>query len=116
MNIVKYNGHGYFDYAHYWTRDDINIFIGGRGTGKTYSINKAGIVHAEYNYNLGIFMRAYNKHDYPYCINLLPYANGIILSFITLHDYQEWYSFMCDYINKLINMTEIKTWRAVDGE
>ena len=40
MNIVYYKGHDYFDYMKYYNPNDINIFIGGRGTGKTFSISK----------------------------------------------------------------------------
>ena len=39
MNIVYYKGHEYFNYMKYYNPNDINIFIGGRGTGKTFSIS-----------------------------------------------------------------------------
>lgn len=38
MNIVHYKGDDYFDYMKYYNPNDINIFIGGRCTGKTFSI------------------------------------------------------------------------------
>lgn len=108
MNIVRYEGKEYFDYAKYWVDDDINIFIGGRMTGKTYSLYKRGIVNCEYDYNLGIFTRRYGKHNYPYCVNLLPYTKGIILSFISIEDYQEWHSNILNYLVRLSDMTYIR--------
>lgn len=39
MNIVYYKGNCYFDYMKYYNPNDINIFIGGRCTGKTFSIS-----------------------------------------------------------------------------
>ena len=56
MNIVYYKGNYYFDYMKYYNPNDINIFIGGRGTGKTFSILKyVGFDEAvEYEYYEGI--------------------------------------------------------------
>ena len=108
MNIVRYDGKEHFDYAKYWVADDINIFIGGRGTGKSYSIAKHEINCGEYEYAMSSFIRYYKGYNYPYSIMTVPYAGGVILSFISLCDFQKWYSSMCDNINSLIKMTEIK--------
>lgn len=40
MNIVHYKGNGYFNYMYYYNPNDINIFIGGRCTGKSFSISQ----------------------------------------------------------------------------
>lgn len=55
MNIVYYKGHDYFDYIKYYNPNDINIFIGGRCTGKTFSISKyRGICEVEeFEYKVG---------------------------------------------------------------
>ena len=55
MNIVHYKGHEYFDYMKYYNPSDINIFIGGRCTGKTFSILKyIGICDIEeFEYHVG---------------------------------------------------------------
>ena len=55
MNIVHYKGRDYFDYMKYYNPNDINIFIGGRGTGKTFSIlNYRAIFEVEeFEYKVG---------------------------------------------------------------
>ena len=55
MNIVYYKGNGYFDYMKYYNPNDVNIFIGGRCTGKTFSIsNYRGICEVEeFEYHVG---------------------------------------------------------------
>lgn len=55
MNIVYYKGHDYFDYMKYYNPNDINIFIGGRCTGKTFSIlHYRGICEVEeFEYKVG---------------------------------------------------------------
>ena len=56
MNIVYYKGNGYCDYMKYYNPNDINIFIGNRGTGKTFSF-----MHSKYRYDINEFEYHYTK-------------------------------------------------------
>lgn len=55
MNIVYYKGHDYFDYMKYYDQNDINIFIGGRCTGKSFSILQYIGIYGleEFEYHVG---------------------------------------------------------------
>lgn len=69
MNIVYYKGHDYFNYMKYYDPNDINIFIGGRCTGKSFSIlQHMGICGLEeFEYHVGesgakyFLLHSYNK-------------------------------------------------------
>lgn len=60
MNIVIYDGKEYFDYAKYWVKNDLNVFVGGRMTGKTFSLANAGIDTEEYEYMCDYIIRLTN--------------------------------------------------------
>lgn len=94
MNIVHYKGHDYFNYMKYYDPNDINIFIGGRGTGKTYSFRKS-----KYKYDVNEF--EYHKYknggyfmwwgefgdDYKRTVKYVPIIIGSIYSFISMEDF-----------------------------
>ena len=94
MNIVHYKGNCYFDYMKYYNPNDVNIFIGGRGTGKTYSFRKS-----KYKYDVNEFVFHKTKHggyftwwgefgdDYERSLKDVPIIIGSIYSFISMKDF-----------------------------
>lgn len=100
MNIVYYKGHDYFDYMKYYNPNDVNVFIGGRGTGKTYSINKDNKVHflsednyvKEYEYresdNIKFFVGKVNKLSFITTLSNLKLKIGDVYSFLRLEDFE----------------------------
>lgn len=101
MNIVYYKGHDYFDYMKYYNPNDINIFIGGRGTGKTYSIYKDNKTHflsednyaKEYEYrvssdNIKFFVVKINKISVITRLSNLKLKIGDVYSFLRLEDFE----------------------------
>lgn len=94
MNIVYYKGHDYFDYMKYYNPNDVNIFIGGRCTGKTYSFRKS-----KYRYAVNEFEYCKNKNggyfkwwgefgdDYKRSLKDVPIMIGSIYSFISMKDF-----------------------------
>lgn len=115
MNIVRYDGTEFFDYAHYWVENDINIFIGGRMTGKTYSFGERAVPFVEYEYTSGLFTRRFGKRVYEFSTRMLPYRRGDVLSFIRIKDFQEWHSDVLDRILELQDLTEIKSFGRYDN-
>lgn len=100
MNIVYYKGHEYFDYMKYYDPNDINIFIGARCTGKTYSIDEYNKYHflceenyiTEYEYRVtssGIkfFIVKLNK-PVPIKLSDLRLIVGDVYSFLRLVDFE----------------------------
>ena len=94
MNIVHYKGNCYFDYMKYYNPNDVNIFIGGRGTGKTYSFMKS-----KYKYEVNEFEYCKVKNDryfrwwgqfgddYKRLLKDVPIMIGSIYSFISMEDF-----------------------------
>lgn len=94
MNIVHYKGKCYFDYMKYYNPNDINIFIGGRGTGKTFSF-----MHSKYRYEVNEFEYHYSKQggfftwrgefgdDYARLSKDVPLMRGAIYSFLRMEDF-----------------------------
>ena len=84
----------------YYNPNDINIFIGGRGTGKTYSINKDNKVHffsednyvKEYEYresdNTKFFVCKVNKLSFITTLSNLKLKIGNVYSFLRLEDFE----------------------------
>lgn len=92
MNIVYYKGINYFDYMKYYEPNDINIFIGNRGTGKTYSVYKNKynkyIMTLDYDAENNMFMhRDFRGRYIPYNLYNVPFARGFIYNFIRFEDY-----------------------------
>ena len=92
MNIVHYKGHEYFNYMKYYDPNDINIFIGGRGTGKTYSVHKNKyykyIMQIDYDVENNIFIhRDWHGRYVTYKLCDVPVARGFIFNFIHIEDY-----------------------------
>lgn len=94
MNIVYYKGHGYFDYMKYYNPNDVNIFIGGRCTGKTYSFSKSKYKYAgnEFEYhkdkNKGYFTWwGEFGDDYKRSLKDVPIMRGSIYTFISMEDF-----------------------------
>lgn len=94
MNIVYYKGHDYFDYMKYYNPNDVNVFIGGRGTGKTYSFRKS-----KYKYVVNEFEYHKDKYggyfmwwgefgdDYKSISKDVPIMRGSIYSFVSMEDF-----------------------------
>lgn len=94
MNTVHYKGHDYFDYMKYYNPNDINIFIGGRGTGKTFSF-----MHSKYRYDVKEFEYHYTKQGgfftwwgnfgihYARLPKDVPLIKGSIYSFLCKEDF-----------------------------
>lgn len=94
MNIVHYKGNAYFDYMKYYDPNDINIFIGGRGTGKTFSF-----MRSKYRYEVNEFEYHYSKQggfftwwgefgdDYARLPKDAPLMRGSIYSFLRMEDF-----------------------------
>ena len=94
MNIVYYKGHEYFNYMKYYNQNDVNVFIGGRGTGKTYSFRKSMHYYEvnEFEYcktkDGGYFMWwGEFGDDYKSVAKNVPLMRGSIYSFISMEDF-----------------------------
>lgn len=92
MNIVHYKGNEYFNYMKYYDPNDINIFIGGRGTGKTYSKHKNKyykyMMQIDYDGENNIFIHCDWQGRYvTYKLCDVPVARGFIFNFIRFEDY-----------------------------
>ena len=94
MNIVHYKGHDYFNYMKYYNPNDVNVFIGGRRTGKTFSF-----MHSKYRYEVNEFEYHYSKQgglftwcgefgdDYKRSLIDVPIMIGSIYSCIAMEDF-----------------------------
>ena len=100
MNIVHYKGHDYFNYMKYYKSNDVNIFIGGRCTGKTYSIDEYNKYHflceenyiTEYEYRVSscgrkFFIVKLNK-PIPIKLSDLSVITGDVYSFLRFEDFE----------------------------
>lgn len=99
MNIVHYKGHDYFNYMKYYNPNDVNVFIGGRCTGKTYSIDEYNKYHflcvdnyiTEYEYRVSCGIKFFIvKLNKPVPIKLLDlrFIIGDVYSFLRLEDFE----------------------------
>lgn len=96
MNIVYYKGNDHFDYMKYYNPNDVNIFIGGRFTGKTFSIvHYKGIFEVkEFEYYVSVsgtkyFLLHYNKKRIlaPLVQSNMIFQIGAVYTFIRMEDF-----------------------------
>lgn len=97
MNIVHYKGHDYFDYMKYYDTNDFNIFIGGRCTGKTFSILRyRGVCEIEeFEYHIGesgakyFLLHRYNKKGMliPLEQPFIRLQYGVVYTFLRMEDF-----------------------------
>ncbi len=103
MNIVynKSKNNKIIDYMKYYKPNNINIFIGGRCTGKTYSIDEYNKYHflseecyvKEFEYrvssdNIKFFIVKINNIPVPIKLSNLRLNLGDVYSFLRLEDFE----------------------------